>query len=501
MTLPNASPLQSQPCPVPPQHGTVSTSRNADPGPCTVALSSVDESVLVTQSLVFKLSLKLVQSSIPNQDSRSPILQIDPNKPLPTPPCRLHSVHHSLMTLWYHRLKQLEGYRFGILCCVVLSGVVLVVNVTTTIWAVSNFRVQNGLGILQDGSCKRTRTLSTWIHLLINILSTLLQGASNYSMQCLSSPTRSEIDKAHNHGIWLDIGVPSVRNLRRLSMTRIILWWLLAVSSLPLHLLYNSAVFSSLCTRQFNVFVVSNEFLDGAPFELPDLPLKRTLQGYQKNQTSLAKLENTACVDIYTAQPISKNSDLLMVSTYSNSINSLYDYVVNATSKMHATNNKVAKGGNLFCSDDLAGGGCKSKYDFDPRNWTIGTFPDSSLVSTDSGSRIQYCLSDPVDEHCKLQFSLAIMIAVIVCNLVKTICISVIAWKPNWEPLVTLGDAIASFLDRPDVTTKGNCIVGKARFEDSRRWDSLSSTWDPSELKLRRFRAASSRRWLACNFL
>ena len=80
------------------------------------------------------------------------------------------------------------------------------------------------------------------------------------------------------------------------------------------------------------------------------------------------KLEITACVDIYISQPISTNSDLLMVSAYSNSIDSLYDYFVKTTSKMHATDNKVARGGNLFCSDDLAGGGCKPKYVFHPNN-------------------------------------------------------------------------------------------------------------------------------------
>lgn len=131
------------------------------------------------------------------------------------------------------------------------------------------------------------------------------------------------------------------------------------------------------------MFVVSNEFLDGAPFELPDLPLKRTLQGDQNNQTSFAILEITACVDIYISQPISTNSDLLMVSAYSNSINCLYDYFVDPTSRMHATDNKVVRGVDLVCSDDLAGGSCKPKYVFDPKNWTIGTFPDSSLVSTD----------------------------------------------------------------------------------------------------------------------
>ncbi|MCJ1458534.1 hypothetical protein MMC28_008907, partial [Mycoblastus sanguinarius] len=97
---------------------------------------------------------------------------------------------------------------------------------------------------------------------------TLLVGASNYSMQCLSSPTRGEINKAHNQKIWLDIGVPSFRNLRRLSFYRITLWWLLAVSSIPLHLLYNSAVFSSLSARQYNLFLVTSDFVVGEPFEV-----------------------------------------------------------------------------------------------------------------------------------------------------------------------------------------------------------------------------------------
>jgi hypothetical protein len=73
--------------------------------------------------------------------------------------------------------------------------------------------------------------------LLINALSTILLSASNYTMQCLSAPTRSEVDDAHSTGKWLDIGVPSVRNLGRIARKRVILWWLLGASSLPLHLL------------------------------------------------------------------------------------------------------------------------------------------------------------------------------------------------------------------------------------------------------------------------
>lgn len=127
----------------------------------------------------------------------------------------------------------------------------------------------------------------------------------------------------------------------------------------------------------------------------------------------------------------------------------------------------------------------------DPRDWSIGQAPTATPV--------QYCLSQPVQEHCKLQFSLAIMIVLISCNLVKAICMGFIAWKRDAEPLVTLGDAIKSFLNQPDPTTEGNCVVGKSRFETSKVWGRLPSTWAAEPTRW--FRAASIRRWLVCNIL
>ena len=392
------------------------------------------------------------------------------------------------MTLWYYRLKRLEGYHFGVLCCAVTTASVLLINLVFTIWAVSSSGVHNGLGTLQDGSCKRTATLTFWAHLAINVLSTLLLGASNYSMQCLSSPTRREIDKAHSKGVWLDIGVPSVRNLRHLSAARVTLWWLLAISSIPLHLLYNSAVFSTSCSNRYTAFLVSSEFLNGAPFSIPymssisypepeidvDDALK-ALEAYQKNQTSLERLDVKSCVDVYNAPIISSHSDTLLVSTFSNVTNSLLDV-------------QEGQQGSLYDNDLLeAFLGCSNvepcQLPFtnlsDPQNW------------------LQYCLSVPAEEHCTLQFSLAIIMIVIVCNLIKTVCMSTTAWKQDPEPLVTLVDAIASFMDRPDITTQGNCIAGKTRFEKSRSWDSRSRRWDLKSLLL--FEAASPRRWVLCH--
>jgi hypothetical protein len=77
--------------------------------------------------------------------------------------------------------------------------------------------------------------LGTGFHVGINILSTLLLGASNLCMQLLVAPTRQEIDDAHRKKIWFDIGIPSWRNLKSIEPSRMYLFYVLMASSLPLH--------------------------------------------------------------------------------------------------------------------------------------------------------------------------------------------------------------------------------------------------------------------------
>lgn len=95
----------------------------------------------------------------------------------------------------------------------------------------------DGILSLYSGSCDVVKRTDTIVHIIVNVLSTLLLGASNGCMQLLLAPTRAEIDRAHEKQIWLDIGVPSFRNLRHISGRRVCLWSLLALSSIPLHFL------------------------------------------------------------------------------------------------------------------------------------------------------------------------------------------------------------------------------------------------------------------------
>lgn len=100
-----------------------------------------------------------------------------------------------------------------------------------------SFSSNDGRRILYDGQCDTTKKVNIGVHLLINILSTILLGASNYCMQCMSAPTRAEAEQAHAKFKWVDIGVPSLRNLTTIRKLRVVLWLLLGLSSLPLHLL------------------------------------------------------------------------------------------------------------------------------------------------------------------------------------------------------------------------------------------------------------------------
>ena len=62
---------------------------------------------------------------------------------------------------------------------------------------------------------------------------------------------------------------------------------------------------------------------------------------------------------------------------------------------------------------------------------------------------------EEVEHLCKLEFSLAFALIVLACNIGKVCAIAFLLWKYRAPLLVTIGDAIASFLEEPDPTTKG----------------------------------------------
>lgn len=74
---------------------------------------------------------------------------------------------------------------------------------------------------------------------------------------------------------------------------------------------------------------------------------------------------------------------------------------------------------------------------------------------------LDYCLAKRVEPRCKLQFSIQILVVVIICNCIKSVLMFWTLWYQHEETLVTFGDALASWLDEPDDLTINRCLMGK----------------------------------------
>ncbi|KAL9034312.1 MAG: hypothetical protein Q9180_005478 [Flavoplaca navasiana] len=425
-----------------------------------------------------------------------------------------------------------RGSHMGVIGCAVATGAVLLINLLVTIWAAAHYGIEDGIGTIQNGGCDFTKTLSLWSHFAINVLSTAMLSASNYCMQCLSAPTRQDIDRAHAQHLWLDIGVRSVRNLLHISRIKALLWVLLALSSIPLHLFYNSAIFSTLSAREydiltispnlavgnfFNVTAVPPDALNPGPYDhsysdewaFPPYPRSRLIDyGLSLmrdfNNTSIwQRMDNKLCIQKYGRQFISTQGDFLAVSHALNDSFSI-KFIDTAYPK---TDNGGGPSYNWMCDlyPDAQHGINNEQCRLEvllPKatKWAIRSnrrnFPNYGMPW--QPDPVDYCLSRRVKEECRLQFSLALLIVVIICNFVKAACMIVIVYRHDAVPLITLGDAIASFLDDPDSITQGNCVAPQGSFQ-KRKWTRQPRSWATKRAYW--FSSSSWTRWTLYNTL
>ena len=129
------------------------------------------------------------------------------------------------------------GWRSGIAGFSILATMVLLANISALIWTATHLD-DGPFATMAVQSCKSVANLSFWVHLGINVFSAGLLAGSNYCMQCLSSPTRDEVDIAHARCSYLTIGIFSWRNMVSFRKRRIYLLLVLVLSSVPLHFVY-----------------------------------------------------------------------------------------------------------------------------------------------------------------------------------------------------------------------------------------------------------------------
>jgi hypothetical protein len=150
-----------------------------------------------------------------------------------------HQEQHRFGTNFFGKFYDtfISGWRAGLFRAFLFSFAALIVNIGVYAWLFRTYDAKHGTATIYRGSCNAIRGANTGVHVALNIVSTLILGASTYAMQGMTAPTRAEVDVAHAKGKWVEIGTQSVRNLFHTRRRNTWVWALLAVTSLPFHLL------------------------------------------------------------------------------------------------------------------------------------------------------------------------------------------------------------------------------------------------------------------------
>lgn len=288
---------------------------------------------------------------------------------------------------------------------------------------------------------------------------------------------------------------------------------------------YNAAFIVTQPHNNYDIYVVSPGFLSPSDNwtsdpKLPLInyasfthqsPLTSNISQVKKKASSFSVLKNSDCMSVYAQSFITSRQNVVLVAeshhnksvtniSYIFGISQYYiaDNIGNPfywiCSKPAGRHNPNSNFKNPDCAEDKL----PHEYDWtihlqnqaDVENYKKGLYicdppRDKENEGTQSGSRaesgscagwgngtsIDYCLSERTEDRpCDVLFSPSIMITVVVINALKLYCMTVVGFKMDENPLITVGDAVSSFLRAPDATTKGMCLTESLMIE--REWPS-----------------------------
>jgi len=97
---------------------------------------------------------------------------------------------------------------------------------------------------------------------------------------------------------------------------------------------------------------------------------------------------------------------------------------------------------------------------------------------------VLFCMAESAElgrESCELKLSSSLLGVVTLLNLILVIGVGVTSLLRKFKPLATLGDAISSFLETPDATTRNACLLTKSDVRAG-RWPLYEAKyWVPRE--------------------
>jgi hypothetical protein len=225
---------------------------------------------------------------------------------------------------------------------------------------------------------------------------------------------------------------------------------------------------------------VSPDFFSGASYNLSlvqDVLFSTTTVGFsgpQSNQTFFPVLQNLStaaaegslhnlsfseCRTGYGSQIQNRFRNVFLVVNETLTTNPLIGY------SYYSPGSKEP--GSWYCARDMSNPalnytGSTQEVVENPGNLTLWTLPpwsETEIAQFPSRIAVAYCLAEEFSSsQCSLRFNFGLMAFVIVSNILKLIVMAILLWRYNQPTFVTIGDAIASYLEHPDPTTRGYAL-------------------------------------------
>lgn len=449
------------------------------------------------------------------------------------PPFGRLKTHFIVARLWItvHVTSQLPGgWRTAAL---VNTALMIVVSILMIIFSAMALAKANGFNkplVFFTGDCGTwgAVTLNAVLHLFINIFSTIMLASSNMFMQILSAPSRREVDKAHAKGSWLEIGVLSGRNVFRSSRFKMLSWLGFLLTSIPVHLLFNSSVVQiSYRSAHYDLAIAAEPFIQNGTYQSPGASLLASggtrvrgyggayinLTQYQDETSGInqriastsrqggtwTRIKKDACKQQYVAcNGLSSFANVIFVVTdtpgwstsrvwnLTQEQTSFYSpFMPDGTERSEYNSLWFYGECTMYAVSEMGRIACKNtcnRAQNHTDDFVITFYPDPSTANAAiqrgmgkssvnmpsaynwdyNNLNIDYCLAQPAEQSCKVALSTTLLACVTMCAISKAVLCAWVYYRLRKENLfVTPGDAIESFVSKPDRYTAGMCIVSQ----------------------------------------
>lgn len=230
----------------------------------------------------------------------------------------------------------------------------------------------------------------------------------------------------------------------------------------------------SLTANEYTVVTVTEDFVNGADWTLTgyDDYHQSIIAEMQQNISQYERLDQASCIKDYGVDYLSSRRHAIVVVTNSSTSDTLLgilDWTYGQPQNSWVCGTTLGDNMTLLTLP-ISDFDCSISVALANDTWYMGD------------QLVEYCLSEPVPDICRLQFAVPIMVVVLSCNFVKLLCMAFTVWRCKEFNMVTLGDAVGSFLERPDRHTPGMCTATKKEIEigdwtrnQPKRWESRRS--------------------------